>query len=143
MIGRTEERKLLQSLLQAEEPQFAAVYGRRRIGKTCLVRKSFEHRFTFQYTGISNLSFQSESRKRAQLEKFGESLTEAGYTCPERLSSWNAAFIREENRKISDFRRMTGTKYAIHSTLVTTCGAADNAYAGELQAVITAEDLFG
>ena len=40
MIGRVEERKMLQSLLNEEEPQFVAVFGRRRIGKTYLVRES-------------------------------------------------------------------------------------------------------
>lgn len=43
MIGRTEEIKMLQSLLHEEEPQFIAVFGRRRIGKTYLVRESFHY----------------------------------------------------------------------------------------------------
>ena len=34
MIGRMQEKELLQSLLDEEEPQFVAVFGRRRIGKT-------------------------------------------------------------------------------------------------------------
>ena len=92
MIGRAEERMLLKSLLDEEEPQFVAVYGRRRIGKTYLVRESFNHQFTFQHTGISNLSVKNESRRQAQLDKFKESLEEAGYKCKERLCSWNEAF---------------------------------------------------
>ena len=54
----------------------------------------------------------------------------------------DAAFDREQKRKMSDFRNKTKTKYALHSTLVTTYGVANNAYAGELQAVITSDDLF-
>ena len=54
----------------------------------------------------------------------------------------SAAFIKDQKRKIHDFRQITGTKYAIHSTLITTYAVENNAYAGELQAVITAEDLF-
>ncbi|MBQ9327307.1 MAG: AAA family ATPase [Solobacterium sp.] len=92
MIGRVEEKKYLQSLLEEEEPQFVAVFGRRRIGKTYLVRESFDHHFTFQHTGISNLSIKESSRKRAQLDKFEESLAEAGYICPGKLDSWNDAF---------------------------------------------------
>lgn len=34
MIGRIEEKKLLQGLIKEKEPQFVAVFGRRRIGKT-------------------------------------------------------------------------------------------------------------
>ncbi len=44
MIGREEERKYLQSLKNEEEPQFVAVYGRRRVGKTYLIRESFGYK---------------------------------------------------------------------------------------------------
>ena len=40
MIGRVEEQKLLQSLLKEDESQFVAVFGRRRVGKTFLIRES-------------------------------------------------------------------------------------------------------
>ena len=92
MIGRKEEKKFLQSLIYEEEPQFVAVFGRRRIGKTYLVRESFNHRFFFQHTGISNQSIKPGLRKQAQLDKFAESLREAGYACEERLGSWDEAF---------------------------------------------------
>ncbi len=92
MTGREEERKMLLSLLEEEEPQFVAVYGRRRIGKTYLIRESFQYRFTFQHTGISNNSVKAASRKQAQLDKFAESLAEAGFQPPERLTSWDDAF---------------------------------------------------
>ena len=92
MIGRIEEKKYLISLLEEEEPQFVAVFGRRRIGKTYLVRESFNHDFTFQHTGLSNSSIKAGLRKQAQLDKFAESLLEAGFECPKRLESWNEAF---------------------------------------------------
>ena len=92
MIGRIEEKKMLQSLLEEEESQFIAVYGRRRIGKTYLIRESFNYHFVFQHTGISNLSIGNGSKKRAQLDKFEESLAEAGYQCPKHLESWDDAF---------------------------------------------------
>lgn len=45
MIGREEEIKYLRSLRSEEESQFIAVYRRRRIGKTYLIRDSchFDH----------------------------------------------------------------------------------------------------
>lgn len=92
MIGRTEEKEFLQSLIEEKEPQFVAVFGRRRIGKTYLVRESFGHSFFFQHTGISNHSLQPGSRKQAQLDKFAESLAESGHGCAEKLTSWDQAF---------------------------------------------------
>ena len=79
MIGRTSEKKYLQSLLVEEESQFVAVFGRRRVGKTYLIRESFDYNFTFQHTGLSNIDKSAESQKQAQLDKFAESLSEAGY----------------------------------------------------------------
>ena len=93
MLGRKAEIKQLKSLKNEEEPQFIAVYGRRRIGKTYLIRESFEYEFTFQHTGVGNDEKKSaETQKQEQLDKFGESLAEAGYDCGKRLTSWAEAF---------------------------------------------------
>ena len=45
-------------------------------------------------------------------------------------------------RKISDFLAVTGARYAIHTALLTPFGIADGSYTGNIQNVITAEDLF-
>ena len=94
MIGRVKEKKLLLSLLSEEEPQFVAVFGRRRIGKTYLVRESFDQHFTFQHTGLSCVSIAQSSRRQAQLNKFAESLTEYGLKDVGTLNSWEEAFSR-------------------------------------------------
>lgn len=54
----------------------------------------------------------------------------------------DAAFDKDMRRKISDYRIDSKTKYVIHPTLITTYGVIENEYSGELQSVITAEDLF-
>ncbi len=54
----------------------------------------------------------------------------------------DAKFDRDQKRKISDLIKKTGTKYAIHSTLITTYGVSESAYSGEIQSIITAEALF-
>ena len=41
MIGRMHERQELENALMADEAQLIAVCGRRRVGKTYLVRESF------------------------------------------------------------------------------------------------------
>ena len=55
MIGRQEEIELLNSLTQTEQPAFVAVYGRRRVGKTYLIRNVLGDKLCFQLTGIGNV----------------------------------------------------------------------------------------
>ncbi len=55
IVGRKEEIALLQALQQADKSAFVAVYGRRRVGKTYLIRSFYEDQFTFQLTGIANV----------------------------------------------------------------------------------------
>ena len=53
IIGREKEQRELLSLLEKEESQFCAVYGRRRVGKTYLIRETFNYQFCFQHTGVA------------------------------------------------------------------------------------------
>lgn len=108
MIGRREEQRYLQSLLREEEPQFIAVYGRRRIGKTFLIRESFHYHFTFQHTGISNTGIRNETRKQAQLDQFAKSLKEYGYVSPEGISSWDEAFdgLKEVIKRSEEIKKV-------------------------------------
>jgi len=55
IVGRKEEIALLQSIERADKSAFVAVYGRRRVGKTFLIRSAYEGQFTFQVTGIANV----------------------------------------------------------------------------------------
>lgn len=41
MLFRKEETDILQQMLDSAEPEFLALYGRRRIGKTYLIRQFF------------------------------------------------------------------------------------------------------
>lgn len=51
IIGSEKEQQELRDLLDKEESQFCAVYGRRRVGKTYLVRETFHYQFCFQHGG--------------------------------------------------------------------------------------------
>ena len=53
IIGRQEEMSLLQTLEKADKSAFVAVYGRRRVGKTYLIRTVFEDKMVFQLTGLA------------------------------------------------------------------------------------------
>lgn len=86
LIGRNEENRELLSLLESERSEFVAVYGRRRVGKTFLVRETFAGHFAFQHTGIF------EASAREQLEEFRASLYASGMRkCP-KLRNWYEAF---------------------------------------------------
>ena len=88
MIGRKEELKALDWDLSRPESQLVVVYGRRRIGKTYLIREKFSDQFAFYHTGVRGGSL------RDQLDAFRASLVQYGYRrCP-RLSNWLDAFSR-------------------------------------------------
>lgn len=76
IIGRDKEQKELLNLLEKEESQFCAVYGRRRVGKTYLIRETFNYRFCFQHTGVARGTL------RQQLTAFRNSLSATGMKCP-------------------------------------------------------------
>ena len=48
-------------------------------------------------------------------------------------------FDKDQKRKISDLIKKTETRYAIHSSLITTYGGQ---WKWEIQSIITAENLF-
>lgn len=51
ITGRQKEIALLQSLLKHDEASFVAVYGRRRVGKTYLVRQVYQNQIVFDCSG--------------------------------------------------------------------------------------------
>jgi len=70
IIGRRHERRILSRCESSGKPEFVAVYGRRRVGKTFLIVEHFNNKFTFSTTGVSNGS------KKEQIMAFHESLCE-------------------------------------------------------------------
>lgn len=54
LVGREKERDILLSALDSDESQLIAVYGRRRVGKTFLVRHTYKDKYAFQHTGMAN-----------------------------------------------------------------------------------------
>jgi hypothetical protein len=60
IIGRRKEITELQSFVASYESEFIAVYGRRRIGKTFLVRKILGEQFSFYVTGMDNVTMDEQ-----------------------------------------------------------------------------------
>ena len=86
MIGREKEIQLLNEAYKSNEPQFVAVYGRRRVGKTFLVRETFADKILFQHAGLAN------SDRAQQLAAWVDSLKDAGATIAEFPKNWIDAF---------------------------------------------------
>ena len=80
IIGRKKERKELERLYESGRPEFVAVYGRRRVGKTFLVREHFSGRFTFYHTAISPADYKGKMAQlqREQLRAFCTSIQQFG-----------------------------------------------------------------
>ena len=55
-IARTKELATLKRVEQSTQSEFVAIYGRRRVGKTLLVRHYFNNRIAFQLTALANTS---------------------------------------------------------------------------------------
>ncbi|MBX7225401.1 MAG: ATP-binding protein [Chitinophagales bacterium] len=60
IIGRDREQAELNRLYQSPTSEFLAVYGRRRVGKTFLIRTFFRQSLTFQLTGLANANLQQQ-----------------------------------------------------------------------------------
>jgi AAA+ ATPase superfamily predicted ATPase len=56
ITGRDNEQKRLQELYDSDNPEFIAIYGRRRVGKTYLIRRMFGDKFIFDLVGLANAS---------------------------------------------------------------------------------------
>ena len=60
IVGRKEEIAVLNALKNSNKSEFVAVYGRRRVGKTFLIRNVFEEPFSFQLTGTANVNLKNQ-----------------------------------------------------------------------------------
>ena len=54
LIGRIAEIEVLEKVKTSSKAEFVAVYGRRRVGKTYLIKQFFQENFTFYLTGMAN-----------------------------------------------------------------------------------------
>ncbi len=53
IIGRVAEKEILANALNSSRSELIAIYGRRRIGKTFLIREFYEKEIVFSMTGYS------------------------------------------------------------------------------------------
>lgn len=87
LIGRKLEQAKLQACMESERSEFVVVYGRRRIGKTFLVRRFFKDNYAFSFVG------KHEMRREQQLAEFAKELMCYSHSAfVPQLKNWTEAF---------------------------------------------------
>lgn len=86
IIGRKKELELLDQYYNSGKAEFIALYGRRRVGKTFLIRQRFRDEFTFDMTGVL------EGSKAEQMTAFYAAMKANGYK-GKKSNSWLEAFF--------------------------------------------------
>ena len=85
LVGRTSETLILLNALKSNRSELIAVYGRRRVGKTFLIRNVYKNDIQFEFSGIH------KGTMKHQLNNFHLTLSSkhSGFTKP---SDWIEAF---------------------------------------------------
>jgi AAA+ ATPase superfamily predicted ATPase len=59
-VGRLDEIKILKEAFVSNEAEMIAVIGRRRVGKTFLIKETYKNEIVFSITGVQNASLQEQ-----------------------------------------------------------------------------------
>lgn len=104
IIGREREKQRLNKAYLSNESEFVVVYGRRRVGKTYLIREFFEEKKCF----FVHTTGSYKEKLKVQLDRFIESLSKTFFDeAPLEVKSWKEAFkllqqqiLKTPNKKI-------------------------------------------
>lgn len=86
IIGRATQKKLFEEAIKSSKSEFMVVYGRRRVGKTFLIKNVLGSRIDFEMTGIQ------DGDMNDQLQNFANKLAEFSEQDIEKPKSWMQAF---------------------------------------------------
>ncbi len=86
IIGRLKEKTILKECYESDRAEFIAVYGRRRIGKTFLIKSFFKDKFDFYITGMY------QGTKKEQLSFFNKQLCDYSRMAYPQVDNWFDAF---------------------------------------------------
>lgn len=99
IIGRQEEIQLLKNCYESGKPEMVIIYGRRRVGKTFLIKEYFDNDFAFYMTGLY------KAPKKRQLANFAYSLSQYSGEDEEIPKDWTQAF-----RRLKDYLQSVNRK---------------------------------
>jgi AAA+ ATPase superfamily predicted ATPase len=86
VIGRDSQKKLFKEAINSSKSEFMVVYGRRRVGKTFLIKNVLGNRIDFEMTGIQSGDLSD------QLQNFANKLSEFSGKAVKKPQSWMQAF---------------------------------------------------
>ncbi len=88
IAGRKDEMQILSDALHSHRSELIAVYGRRRIGKTYLIREYYDKHIIFSFTGLST------GKRPEQIKNFMLKLNEATneFSGHKQAADWLEAF---------------------------------------------------
>ncbi|MCH5233965.1 MAG: AAA family ATPase [Muribaculaceae bacterium] len=88
-VGRETQLTELRKVLNSDNPEFVVVYGRRRVGKTLLIKEAAKNEFTFAFTAADNIT------KLQQLANFASQLSKQFNTASQfSFKTWFEAFFQ-------------------------------------------------
>lgn len=87
VTGRNTEIAVLREALETDGGEMVAIVGRRRVGKTYLVKEVYKNHIVFEQTGIRGAT------KAEQLRTFSDKLELAGHVATRPVQSWLDAFF--------------------------------------------------
>ena len=101
IIGREKEQAALKQYLNSGMPEFLVVYGRRRVGKTFLIREYFGEKIDFYATGLAN------GKKEEQLRAWNSAIKKSFGETGKDAENWLDAFdtLRKKLEKQSKSKR--------------------------------------
>ncbi len=86
LIGREQEIRQLKEYTTSDRPEFVAIYGRRRVGKTFLINRLFDGKITFSMTGVLDGSMTE------QMDAFVDAMQEYSGSLIDKPETWMVAF---------------------------------------------------
>jgi hypothetical protein len=92
IIGRDKEKTMLKQCVESGVPEFLVVYGRRRIGKTFLIREYFNGEMDFYVTGLAS------EKKDDQLLMWNTAINDYFGESENNAENWIDAFALLRNK---------------------------------------------
>ena len=102
IIGRKTEQEALKRFIESDKAELVAIFGRRRVGKTFLIREFFGNKFTFYHTGLANTGMEM------QLHSFNTSLNNYSTSRYPTAKTWFDSF--EQLKHLLSNSRKKGKK---------------------------------
>jgi Predicted ATPase (AAA+ superfamily) len=91
IIGRAAEIQRLTEYIKSDKAELLIVYGRRRVGKTFLIKQFFKEKFTFYMSGAEN------ANRKEQLFNFSTAMQKYSDKDYPKVDNWQKAFVQLEN----------------------------------------------